>query len=186
MEKKDKFFPILIIDISMLFLLLFFTASINAEDKATQHLVLKVSEVCIVGISGNPGNMEMKNPDSPGIDPSPVKDSTSFIHYTSTVPPGGVRNLTARWGPDSSAPSGCSLNLNAIPSGRSNEGISQGEIILSHIPQTIVSAIGSCVTGLGYGTGTQLEYTLCVQDILEMKAGESKSVSVVFTLTDIN
>ena len=185
MEKKDKFFSFLIINTSIVILFLFFTASLQADDEATQQLVLKVSEICILNISGNPGNLEVNSTSSPGIEPDSVKDNTSFIHYTSTVSPGGIRDLTARWDPDSSAPSGCSFLLKAITSGRSNEGISKGEIILSYTPQTIVSAIGSCITGFKSGTGTQLEYTLSVQDITQLKAGESKSVSVVFTLTDI-
>jgi hypothetical protein len=185
MDRRDKFFSISYKSLVIVLCLLFFPSLISAEARATQKLVLSVSEICLVDISGNPRKMELESPPSDGLKPDPVKDNTTFIRYTSTVSSGGIRALTARWGADSFAPAGCSLHLKAIPSGRSNEGISRGEIALSLSPKTIVSEIGSCVTGMASGSGTQLEYTLSVQDPQKLVAGETSFVTIVFTLTDI-
>jgi len=94
--------------------------------------------------------------------------------------------LTARWGLSDTAPAGCVLKLRAEPSGRSNEGKSSGEIILSQDNQTLLTGIRSCATGIGTGDGARLFYTLTVIDASLLLPGDTQTATITLTLTDVS
>jgi hypothetical protein len=154
------------------------------SDTATQVVVMKVAEICVVDVSGSPELLMVSAPASGGENPQESSDSSTSVLYTSTVAAGTTRAITAAWGSSDSAPSGCVLKLRATPSGQTNEGNPAGEIQLSTTPQAIVLSIGSCATGNGDSSGAKLTYTLSAATVADLLHGESTSATVVLTLTD--
>ncbi len=159
---------------------------IAIEDTATQQVTMNITEICLVRVTGNPQNLVISLALSGGIDQSKSSDDSSFVQYTSTVAEGRVRSLTIKWGESESPPSGCVLKLKAIPTSGPNQGFSTGEITMSAYPQTIISNIGSCVTGIGSGQGARLLYSLVVANTSLLQSGENKTVIITLTLTDIS
>jgi len=147
---------------------------------------MTVAEVCVLSISGNPGELIVAPPQSGGELPLDAVDENTFIRYSSTVAASQTRQITVKWGPSDSAPAGCLLNLKAQPSGKTNEGSGSGEITLSDAHQTLVSGIGSCATGTGGSDGARLIYRLAVDDEALLVQGETKTATVLFTLTDVS
>ena len=173
--------------LNIISVVLVLSASLFAlEDTATQRLTLQVSDICLVNVTGSPSTLSVSASELGGEDPALSIDDTTFVQYTSIATQGKSRLLTARWEDSSSAPSGCSLKLRATPDLGPQQGHSSGDIILSSSPQSILSEIGSCVTGTGVSQGARLRYSLVIDDISLLQAGESKSVTIILTLTDSN
>jgi hypothetical protein len=156
------------------------------KNTAVQKVVMQVSEICLVSVTGSPQRLVITGDVSAGNVPKTVKDETTHVQYTSTVSRGGRRSLTVRWNNQDAAPTGCVLVLEALPSGNQNEGMSAGKVELSSLPKTLISNIGSCVTGRGASSGALLVYSLAVKDVTRLRAGENKTATVTFTLTDIS
>ena len=159
---------------------------LSAEDTAEQTLSLRVSEICIVSVSGSPSELLITSAGSGGESPLQASDNQSYIQYSSTVSSDTIRSITVRWADNDAAPSGCILKLTAFPGNESYEGHSTGETVLSSSPQPLLSNIGSCATGTGPGEGARLNYTLRVVDSSLLKAGEQRNVNITFTLTDVS
>ena len=168
------------------FLLIFAPISLFSEDTVTQQVTMQVSEICLVGVSGNPQKLVIAGSENGGVDPLPSTDESTYVQYTSTVAAGVTRTLSIRWGDVDLAPAGCSLKLQAIPAGGANQGVSTGELTLSSSPQTLITNIGSCATGTGSMQGARLIYNLVVDDETQLIAGEAKSVTITLTLTDVS
>ncbi len=145
---------------------------------------MRVAEICIIDVIGNPGELVVYPPSISIKNPKDATDTSTYIQYSSTVSENQGRTLTARWGEIDSAPSGCLLKLQAIPSGRTHEGNSAGEIVLSAMDQILLTGIKSCATGTGPTNGAKLRYTLTVDDPTYLIPGEKKDVTVIYTLTD--
>ncbi len=152
----------------------------------TQNIGFTMGEICLVGVTGNPGSLTVSAPAVGGSDPVSPTDSSTYAQYTSTVSSGLTRVLTAELDPLSdSAPPGCSLKLTATPSGGANEGTSSGQITLTTNPQNIITGIGGCATGTGATDGAQLTYVLSVDSITSLVADPASSVaSIILTLED--
>lgn len=155
----------------------------SGQDTARQTVVLSVSAFGSLSVSGNPRLLL-------GLDGGAgawgeTEDHSSILSYTSTVGPGQHRSISAQMGETESAPAGCALSLRAAPSQSRTAGRSAGDVVLGVAPQTIVMDIGSCATNLdGPQGGAVLYYRLAVVLPTALIAGESRSVTVTFTLTD--
>jgi hypothetical protein len=149
----------------------------QGSSQTSQHLVLKVSSFGVLGVSGNPRALLVE----PGSD---ANDDSTALRFSSAVSRDARRTIVAQMESGSGAPSGCSLSLTARPSRTGAEGVSAGEIILSEGPQSVIVGIGSCATGLGPGDGAVLRYRLRVENPARLISGESKRVTVLFTLMD--
>jgi hypothetical protein len=154
-----------------------------AQDTATQTVTMRVSEICVIDVTGNPSVLVIVPPSDGGDTPANPSDSSTYAQYTSVVASGKTRSITAQWAAGDAAPSGCELQLQAQPAG-GNQGTSAGTITLSSTPQNIVTGIGSCATGRGSTQGARLTYTLVINDVESLVAGEEKTVTVTLTLTD--
>ena len=169
---------------ALLFLVPIITVSLLwAQDTATQTVTMQVREICVIDVTGNPSPLIIVPPSNGGDMPANPSDNTTYAQYTSVVAQGKTRSITAHWGANDSAPSGCELKLEATPAG-GNQGSSAGEITLSTTPQNIVTGIRSCATGSDSSNGAQLTYTLVIKDVESLVAGEEKTVTVTLTLTD--
>jgi hypothetical protein len=155
------------------------TASLvfSLDSPVSQTLVLKISSFGVVGVSGDPRPLLIESGSEAG-------DDTTALRYTSAVGRGVRRVIVAQWESGNAAPAGCSLRLTAKPSRIGPEGSSAGEIVLSEGPQLLIAGIGSCATGLQAGEGARLFYRLRVENPALLTSGESKRVTVVFTLMD--
>ena len=180
---KNKFLLFITLTIFMLISLPSYSFS---EDTVTQQVTMQVSEICLINVSGIPQKLVITGSETGGLDPVQSSDESTFIQYTSTVGDGLYRTLSVLWGDMDSAPAGCSLKLQAVPSGGENEGASAGKLTLSSSPQTLITNIGSCTTGTGQSQGSRLIYNLVVDDPTQLKAGETNSVTITLTLTDIS
>lgn len=156
-----------------------------AQDTAFQTVTMRVMEICVLDVTGNPGSLDITAPTNGGDNPVEPSDESTYAQYTSVVAPGKTRNITANWESGDSAPSGCELRLQAQPAG-GNQGTSAGEITISTTPQNIITGIKSCATGRGASSGAKLIYTLKVTDVEALVAGEVKTATITLTLTDDN
>jgi hypothetical protein len=151
--------------------------SFALESRVAQHLILNVSSFGVLGVSGNPRALSVE----PGRE---AADDSTQLRYSSAMGRGSRRVIVAQWGSGAGAPSGCALSLTAQPARIGPEGASAGEIVLSEGPQTVIIGIGSCATGQRPGDGAKLLYRLRVEDPTLLIPGESKRVTVLFTLMD--
>lgn len=156
---------------------------ILADDTATQSFRLSVLDICVLGVTGNPSELVIQAPGAGGVTPDNPTDDSTYVVYTSIVGSGQNRIITAQWGESDAAPAGCSLRLEVTEIGGLNEGSAAGEVTMSSTPGTIISSIGSCATGVGAG-GAKLKYTLSVDTLTSLVAGEQKDVTITLTMTD--
>lgn len=182
--ERNKGEKILLIIISSC-LILTFGNILWAEDTATQTITMRISPICLLNVNKNPEPLIIVPVSYAGDIPADALESSSYLQYSSAVARGQTRSITAYWESSDSAPSGCTLMLQAFPSSGRNEGISTGEIALSSFPQVIIKDIGSCATGTGPQNGARLNYRLTVTDIENMVVGESKRATITFTLMDV-
>ncbi len=154
-----------------------------ATDDATQNLTLAVSEICVLDVTGNPGVITVVAPGTGGQTPANPSDNSTYAQYTSTVASGLTRNMTAQWGGADAAPAGTSLDLTAAPAG-GTQGVTAGLITVSSSAQNIITGIGSCATGTSDTDGAQLTYTLMIDDVTALVAGDSQSVTITLTLAE--
>ena len=157
--------------------------ALSDSDTASHSVTMRVSEIAVIGLNGA-GTivLEMGRPTSGGEGPQDVTDNGKLLQYTSLVPNGQTRNITAAWGTSDQAPAGTSLKLQAtgVPA---DCGTAASQITVSGIAQNIITNIGSCATGVG-SSGAELTYTLSVDDFTALAAGESKIATITCTLTD--
>lgn len=152
-------------------------------DSATATVTMQIDEIAVLNVTGNPGTLTIIAPGTGGATPSNPSDDSTYLQYTSTVP-SGVRQITAGWEASDTAPAGCSLKLEATPSGGTNEGSTAGQITVSSSQQAIITGIGSCATGTLGTDGAQLTYTLSLDTMTSLIANESQVVTITFILTD--
>jgi len=156
------------------------------SDRAYQTLRLQISAFGVIDISRNPGPLIVDISGKQDLLFRDAVENSTFLRYSSVVAKGQSRSITVHWGSSDAAPSGCSLFLQAMLSGGSNEGLSAGEITLSGESRILISGIRSCATGTGEDAGARLVYRLTVQDATKLEAGETRTAVAVFTLTDIS
>jgi hypothetical protein len=154
-----------------------------ADDSTAHDVILNVNEVCLIDLNSTATiTLNTVAPAAGGMDPTGETDATKLLQYTSLVPSGQSRNITANWGGTDSAPAGTSLRLEvtSVPAGCGTAG---AQITMSDTAQSIVTAIGSCATGIG-ANGAALLYTFSVDDVSQLVVGASETVTVTLTLTD--
>jgi len=156
----------------------------DVSDTMTVHM--SVEEIAIVNI--NPGNevsLTITAPDTAGDVPADIVNDLNYLQYTSTVSESATKKITAQL--SGAILVGCSLKLESTVGSGSNEGTSAGQVTLSsESASDIITGIGTCATGTSSTNGAKLTYTLTVDDISSLIAGEDKYRTVTFTLTDNN
>jgi len=158
-------------------------AFLLGSQTASQKVSLKVSSWGVLGVSGDPGPLVVAAAQAGG-NPAETEDRTTSLQYSSTVPRGLKRSILVQEAGTDGAPAGCVLTLEARPSSPPREGRGAGRLTLSGMPQVLIEEIGSCATGIASGEGAVLVYRLAVEDPSRLVVGETKSLTIVFTLTD--
>lgn len=156
--------------------------AVDVTDTMVVHL--NVEEIAVINI--NPGSeitLTVSAPETAGDIPADTVNNSNYIQYTSTVSEMATKKITAQL--SGAILAGCSLKLESEVGSGSNEGTSTGQVTLSsESASDIITGIGTCATGTSSTDGAKLIYTLTVDDISSLIAGEQKYRTVTFTLTD--
>ncbi len=181
-----------------------FTAiNINAQTDGTtasHNVGVSISEVALVDIesSATGGSVDITlDPNSPteaglGLDFSSATNSNLWLNYSSIVASGKKRTISATLSTD--FPAGISLQVKAaaaVPStGKGNLGqaaLASATTLSSSSNVTVIDNIGSCYTGDGASAGSNLTYSVIVNDVDYASIVESDySVTVTYTISDQN
>lgn len=128
--------------------------------------------------------MDFAVPFDPGNSIDPMIDNSKWLNYNITVtPPDLPVSVTAEI-TSGAISEGLQIQLQAgvyNGTGGSNPGIPAGNLILTNIPQVLISNIGTCNTGAGVNVGHQLTYILSISDYNSVKSSSS-TVNVLFTI----
>jgi hypothetical protein len=152
-------------------------------DDVSHDVIMNVHAIAVIDVTTASVTLEVTAPLLGGDDPQDDTDASTYLQYTSTVASGLTRSITAAWDTGDTAPAGCLLKLVATTQG-GKKGSPEAQITMSDVAQPIITGIGSCATGRGTSSGANLTYTLEVDDVESLIAGESKTATVTFTLTD--
>jgi hypothetical protein len=155
---------------------------IFAAATATQTVTMQINSISVLATTGNPADLAVSAPVTAGQTPANPTSNTIYAQYTSTVPSLTTRRLQANWGTGDAAPAGCSLLLQALPG--TGQGTGGAAITMTSTAQNIVTAIGSCATGTTGTSGAQLTYTLSINSMTSLVAGDNHTVTITLTLTD--
>jgi hypothetical protein len=155
---------------------------VAATDSTTQSITMEVEEIAVLTVTTSPATLTIAAPATAGDVPADVSDSTTYAQYTSTVPAGQSRKVTAQLDGSEAAPAGTALHLAAtVPDG---QGATTGEKqITADSAADIITGIASVNTGSGATDGAQLNYRLTVTDMTSLIADDQEDVTVTLTLT---
>jgi hypothetical protein len=166
--------------------LLFAAAGAFAATSSTNHQVqLNVPEVVLIGLSPDASTITLNvvAPGTAGNPPTGQTNATKYLQYTAVNASGTNRNISVAWGGADAAPAGTSLRVQvtAITGGCGTPSVQR---TISAVGQNIVTAIPSCVTGIGGTDGANLTYTLSVDTAASLLVGDNHLVTVTYTLSD--
>lgn len=172
--------------------LLFFNNNLLGQvgsPSVSQNIVLTISEMAILDIEPNTNSftVSLDAPDEAGASAVFTNtNTTKWVNYSSSFPTSGS-NRTILVNTQSAVPPGLNLNLTAANysgSGVGTMGVSNGTIALSTSSQVLISGIGRGYTGDGANNGHQLSFSLSITDFALLAANNSKTVTVIYTITD--
>lgn len=116
---------------------------------------------------------------------SPSSNTDKWLNYTSALAIGGVsRSITAAI--NRTIP-GVQIRLQAASAtgiGAGVRGVSSGEIILSTVPQSIITGIGGAFTGSGPNNGHRLSFNLSILDYQNLSASDNNIIIIQYTISD--
>lgn len=170
---------------------LFFNSNLFGQGtpSISQTIVLTIPEIALLDIEPNTNalTLSLAAPDEAGgAAVFTNTNTTKWVNYSSSFSTSGT-NRTILVNTQSSIPSGLNLNLSAsnyTGGGAGTMGISTGTISLSTTPQVLISSIGRGYTGNGANNGHQLSFSLAITDFALLNATNSKTVTVIYTITD--
>jgi hypothetical protein len=181
--------------ITLTVLAIFLTASGSlAQGRNSNNISIVIPEVVLLSLKSMSSGGIHISPQAPNeaglaLDLSNMESGEVWVNYSSVVKgqPNAFRHLDVLMEGD--LPPGLSLKLGASPDagyGNGKLGTPTPEIILTGSQQEIVSNIGSCYTGTGFGKGHKLSYSVVENgsdSYSEIQSGEYV-VRITFTLTD--
>ena len=166
------------------------TAAMAQESDTTTHdVILQVNEMAVLDVHDDGAiTMTLVEPATGGAAIADVTNATKWLNYTSVVPDGQTRDITAVVG--AAAPAGTKLDIVVIAiDGGTNAGtvgaggnLVTGGVVAAAV--TIVTGIGSCETGTGADNGANVEFTFGVDDIDDVVSDDDQTVTVTYTLTE--
>lgn len=155
---------------------------------------LTLPEIALMDIEPNNSTikLEVEPPSNPGeeMETNNAGDNSKWINYTCTTSPiSSSKRITVEI-IQGSVPAGMEVRLEASSfqgnSGIGNLGMSMGEIVLSHTPNTIISNIGGSHTGNKKNNGHNLNFSLHIvnYDLIEPTNYNSSTALISYTLMD--
>ncbi|MFW6029459.1 MAG: hypothetical protein ACOCRO_04315 [Halanaerobiales bacterium] len=169
--------------------------SFAATDTATQTVSLHVDEMALLEIEGPssislavtaPNNNIGRAPNGQNSFHSSI--GSMYLHYTSTVGMESSRSISVERGISDAIPAGTKLELGIKEMPTVFGNIGSKTTMYANLnnsgSQDIITGIGSCYTGDGSTDGPLFNYRFKVEDVSELVANDSSSITVTFTLTD--
>jgi hypothetical protein len=150
--------------------------------QASHTVTVTVNAIAMISVPTGNITLTVVAPAVAGDTPDNPFDATTKLQYTSTVLSGKARTITAAI-TAGTVPGGTALQLQAAGvSGK--RGTPGAAVTLSATAQSIITAIGSCVTG-SLDSRPTLTYTLNITDVESLEvATTTPAITVQFTLTD--
>jgi hypothetical protein len=174
--------PILSLFFAAVLIAAAFPAAASAADRSTviQAVAMGVAEAHVLNANGGADRV-MVNFDRPN--GAREINAECFIQYTLILAKGESRTLTARLSDPDALPASCPVKLQAIPSGKKNEGIGAGAVLLSAEPKAVLTDLGSCATGTDASGGTRLVFTIDAFKLPRFASGDGlKALAVILSL----
>jgi len=162
--------------------LMTFGGMLFAQDTAAHDVTMNVVDIALIDLNNTATVvLDLSAPAQGGLDPIGDTDNSKYLQYTSLVPSGDTRRVTVQWGALDQAPAGTALLIDVtVPGGL---GTSAGQKTISAVAQDVITAIGSCVTGIAGTDGANVLYTFDVVTPASLVVGDTETVTVTFTLT---
>jgi len=179
---------IILIFFILLFFLVFIFPAYSAQDTVIQPVTYEVDRMFAITVSGNPSTLNITSSSTGGSEFLEAEDSSTSVGYTTILLEGETVNITVKYSDNDTLPSGTVLKLTAgsCQGGYSGTpGTPAGQITLSSSPQVLISAIGTCVTGGQSSNGHILNYNFAINNVSQLIAGDSRTITVILTITDI-
>lgn len=148
--------------------------------------VQEIAELQVIGSVSSP--MTISTAPDAGSRAADATDNNQYLQYTSTVPSGKTRKITAAL-IAGTLPAGTRLYVfGSSPSGGGAAGAvgnSAGTVTLTSTDKDLMTGIGACKTGTTPTSGARLTYTFRATSWLQVRASAAPTnVTVRFTLTD--
>jgi len=155
-------------------------------DQEIHNIALTIPEIVLLDINdATQISLNVTAPASAGNPPTGDTDNSKELWYTSILSGGTQRNITVE--SDAAVPTGLTLNVAAsTPSGGFGTVGTGTNVDLTTSAQAVVTGIGSCYTTRTGGNGSQITYTLTVDNtqIGSMDDTDDTTLQVTYTLTD--
>ncbi|MBT6688120.1 MAG: hypothetical protein HN704_04950 [Bacteroidetes bacterium] len=175
----------------IVFIFLFLISSndnIAQNNYSTNSVGLTIPAIAILNIATE-SPVSFSSPAQSNVVITPESTSNSWINYSSIIACGTSNKITVNISSENLAESTSIKLIARADAGRGagNVGTPTNEIILSEIPQNIISTIGSCYTGKGTQKGHQLIYTWIVDEECRYNEIERQNtVSLTYTILSSN
>lgn len=172
------------------------SAIAQADNSESHQIEIRIQEVALIDLESNAPDFISLTPATPSeagneMDFSSAFDQNIWINYSSvTGTSEPLRKVSAYI--EGNVPDGLNLNVTASSyqgNGKGKLGISEGKVELTEQATDIITGIGSCYTGNGVNNGHQLVYSLDLENADsygKLNFNQSASISVTYTLTDVN
>lgn len=169
------------------------TAAMAESDTTTHDVNLNVDEMAVLDVTdpATDVTMTLLAPDDGGEAIADVLNSEKWLNYTSVVPDGETRDITAEVAGADAAPAGTKLDVEVLSiDGGTNAGnvvVGGGNLVTGDTVATavtIVTGIGSCETGTGVDCGANVQFTFGVDNIDDVVSDDDQTVTVTYTLTE--
>lgn len=143
-----------------------------------------VLDVDNAGASTDVG-ITISDPVNPGAQPAVAyTNNVNYLNYTSVVENAKTHKISAKL-TDTLPGVAIHVIATAPTSGYGSKGTSGGLLTLSKTDQTVISAIGSCWTGIGGSDGALLTYSITFDDANFANLLKANPVEVVtYTISD--
>jgi hypothetical protein len=157
------------------------------QSKATVSFSLYLADIATIAVakSNTSTNFVGTAPTLAGGSLTFSSNNNLWINFTSQVPSGITRNITAQI-TSGSLPIGTTLKLTLISlhgTGSGTPGTTTAvPITISSSPTIIIRDIGNAITGTGVGNGYNLTFELAITDYSQLRSGNT-SISIIFTIT---
>ncbi len=159
-----------------------------AQTSTVNHPVtLTINAIAMIGLNDATNiTLTTVNPATAGDPPTGQTNNSKYLRYTTINDTGLKRTVTVQWdsGDADRPPTGTELHVVAGASAATGAGTPATERTIGDAAQTVLTAIGSCITGTAAASGHQLTYSFVIVTPSDLVSGTSNQVTVLYTLNE--
>jgi hypothetical protein len=146
-------------------------------------VTMNVSSISRLGLSSTATiALNIDTATTAGQVPDPDTDSSKYIQYTVVNNLSTARRVTVQI-TAGAVLAGCTLEVEASEPTTANRGDSAGAVAVDTTARDLITNIHSCATGYGATDGSNLTFTLSVDDVEALDTDESATVTLTYTIT---